>query len=206
MRSYVAFTGKDKYLSILVNDSNEKIREIVAHQGRDEDLDILVHDPDWKVRAIVAECGRDKDLDILVKDKVASVRKAVAKQGRDRDLDVLVHDKIVSVRRGVAIFGRDKDLDILVHKLNRILPCDIVIFSIQKVEEQTHSRFSAISRTYEYHVVLEKCPFLNKYSSSLSFQPNFGLMNEACNLLKKYTDFNCVCYGSIKCTGNNSIF
>ncbi|MGZ1294389.1 hypothetical protein ACXO77_07060 [Lactobacillus delbrueckii subsp. bulgaricus] len=71
MRSYVAFTGKDKYLSILVNDSNEKIREIVAHQGRDEDLDILIHDPDWKVRAIVAECGRDKDLDILVKDKVA---------------------------------------------------------------------------------------------------------------------------------------
>ena len=77
-----------------------------------------------------------------------------------------------------------------VHKLNAILPNDIVIKSIKEVSDETHARFDAVSRTYEYRILLGRDPFLLETTWQLH-QKNLQIekMNEAANLLFKYEDF-----------------
>ena len=77
-----------------------------------------------------------------------------------------------------------------VHKLNAILPNDIVIKSIKEVSDDTHARFDAVSRTYEYKILLGRDPFLLETTWQLH-QKNLQIekMNEAANLLFKYEDF-----------------
>ncbi len=80
--------------------------------------------------------------------------------------------------------------DDYVHKLNAILPNDIVIKSIKEVFDETHARFDAVSRTYEYRILLGRDPFLLETTWQLH-QKNLQIekMNEAANLLFKYEDF-----------------
>ena len=80
--------------------------------------------------------------------------------------------------------------DDYVHKLNAILPNDIVIKSIKEVSDDTHARFDAVSRTYEYKILLGRDPFLLETTWQLH-QKNLQIekMNEAANLLFKYEDF-----------------
>ena len=47
-----------------------------------------------------------------------------------------------------------------IHKLNTVLPNDIVIKSIEEVLENKHARFDAISRSYEYRILIGRDPFL----------------------------------------------
>ena len=77
-----------------------------------------------------------------------------------------------------------------VHKLNAILPNDIVIKSIKEVSDETHARFDAVSRTYEYKILLGRDPFLLETTWQLH-QKNLQIekMNQAANLLFKYEDF-----------------
>jgi tRNA pseudouridine38-40 synthase len=76
-----------------------------------------------------------------------------------------------------------------VHKVNRILPQDIVVYSIKPVESQAHARFDATYRTYYYHVVLEKSPFRRQYACRLQGDYDFERMNEAAQHLFDYIDF-----------------
>ena len=80
-----------------------------------------------------------------------------------------------------------------VYQLNRILPFDIAIQSILKVNNQCHARFDAISRSYEYYYVLQKNPFETETSVLLKQKPDLNLMNEACKLLFNYSDFTSFC-------------
>ncbi len=75
------------------------------------------------------------------------------------------------------------------HKLNRFIPRDIAVFSLTKVDEETHSRFSAVSRTYEYHLVEQKNPFLQELAYQSHVSLDFDLMNEAAQILFEYIDF-----------------
>ena len=52
----------------------------------------------------------------------------------------------------------------LVKRLNAFLPPSIAIKRIFQVEEEMHARFSAVYRTYEYHISLEKDPFTEAFS------------------------------------------
>lgn len=79
----------------------------------------------------------------------------------------------------------------LVQKLNSFLAKDIVILQIFRMKPQAHARFSAVKRTYEYHISLEKNPFLFEYSYYFHRKLNVEKMNEACAILKEYTDFQC---------------
>ncbi len=74
-------------------------------------------------------------------------------------------------------------------KLNRFIPKDIAIYSLTKVEEETHSRFSAVSRTYEYHLVEMKNPFLQELAFQAPVALDFDLMNKAALVLFDYIDF-----------------
>lgn len=79
--------------------------------------------------------------------------------------------------------------DDLMHKLNSYLSHDISLSSIRPVQPDAHARFSALSRTYTYHITTEKDPFCYPFQYRLNYTPNISLMNQLCSVLMEYTDF-----------------
>ena len=77
----------------------------------------------------------------------------------------------------------------LIFRLNNFLPDDIAIKSIKRVIPEANARFSAISRTYQYCIQKTKNPFKQQWSWHINYPLNVSLMNTACDILKKYTDF-----------------
>lgn len=78
------------------------------------------------------------------------------------------------------------------YKLNAILPDDIVIFNTQLMHNDAHTRFDALSRSYEYKIWLGRNPFLLDTSWQLHHQQlNIELMNKAAAVLYDYEDFEC---------------
>ena len=76
-----------------------------------------------------------------------------------------------------------------IYRLNAILPEDISIKNIRPVADDAHCRFSAVSRSYEYHLYRKKNPFLTDWSFFYPFQLNIQWLNEAAAVLFTYTDF-----------------
>ena len=76
-----------------------------------------------------------------------------------------------------------------VHKLNSFLKEDVSIFGISKVRNESHARFDAVSRTYQYHLNLLKDTFSVETSWYFFKLPDLVLMNEASRVLFEYTDF-----------------
>ncbi|MDD4150227.1 MAG: tRNA pseudouridine(38-40) synthase TruA [Bacteroidales bacterium] len=74
-------------------------------------------------------------------------------------------------------------------KLNNYLPFSIAMHSIESVSTDFHSRFNAISRTYEYQICLTKNPFLRDFAWSLFTKLDVNALNIAAEQLLKYTDF-----------------
>ena len=81
--------------------------------------------------------------------------------------------------------------DELVHRLNSFLPDDIAICEIFEVREDAHARFSAIERTYTYHITQVKDPFHldTAYYTRQSY--DVDQMNEAAKMLLGKKDFEC---------------
>lgn len=78
----------------------------------------------------------------------------------------------------------------LVYKLNGFLPDDILIKDIRRVEDTMHARFSATYRTYSY-VLWQKKPVFNRtYCHFYPWPLDIRTMNNACEVLKEYTDFS----------------
>jgi tRNA pseudouridine38-40 synthase len=99
-------------------------------------------------------------------------------------------DTGVHARFYIAHFDSEKNYDEdSLRKLNRYLPADISIFSIEQTEFDFHARFSAIERSYEYVITLTKDPFLNGFSWQLHNDLQVDLMQKAVEKLFNYTDF-----------------
>ncbi|TMM32074.1 tRNA pseudouridine(38-40) synthase TruA [Polaribacter aestuariivivens] len=78
----------------------------------------------------------------------------------------------------------------IVHKLNSILPSDIVVYQVFKVDNDKHARFDAISRSYEYRIWLGRNPFLLDFSWQIHSQKlDIAAMNDAAKILLEYEDF-----------------
>ena len=78
----------------------------------------------------------------------------------------------------------------VVFKFNSILPEDIVVHQIEKVNDEKHVRFDAITRSYEYRIWLGRNPFLLETSWQLFHQKlDVVAMNEASEILLEYEDF-----------------
>ncbi|MBA9078443.1 tRNA pseudouridine(38-40) synthase TruA [Rufibacter quisquiliarum] len=75
------------------------------------------------------------------------------------------------------------------YKLNRILPPDIAVGQVFPVGPEAHTRFDAVSRTYEYRITLEKNPFLVRHTYYLSRIPDVAQMNKAAQVLLEQEDF-----------------
>lgn len=81
----------------------------------------------------------------------------------------------------------------LVFRLNGILPDSIAIFDIYPVKENAHARFDAVRRTYEYHIIDHKDPFLCKQATRIRPGLDFAAMNESAKLLIGKQDFASFC-------------
>lgn len=75
------------------------------------------------------------------------------------------------------------------YKINSILPRDIVIKNIYKVDNDAHCRFDAITRSYHYHIYQSKNPFLEPFAFYFPYALDFEKLQEAATVIKEYNDF-----------------
>lgn len=121
----------------------------------------------------------------------------------NKKLSVLLNEKIETLGAGrtdsgvhaqyfVAHFDTTKQLDKiseLISKLNRFLHKDISIKNIFPVSEDTHARFSAITRTYKYFISTQKDVFSKDLSWHLSYNLEIEQMNLGAAEMLKHSDF-----------------
>ena len=83
----------------------------------------------------------------------------------------------------------------LTHRLNKLLPSDIAVKQIFRVEAAAHARFDAFERSYEYYMGFEKDPFSTDlvWHFPYSQKPDLGKMQKAAALLKNYDHFYTFC-------------
>lgn len=104
-------------------------------------------------------------------------------------------DAGVHARKMTAHFDLDEEIacEQLAYRLNRVLPKDIAVYDVKRVNEDFHARFSAVKRTYHYYIHLRKDPFRRHYSYELHACPDFKLMNTAAAYLLETRDFAAFC-------------
>lgn len=102
-------------------------------------------------------------------------------------------DTGVHAKQMFAHFDYENDLSPidLIFKLNSFLPKDIVIHDIFKVNNEAHTRFNAISRTYLYRIALKKNAFTNNETFYVKQNLDVEKMREAAKILFQYKDFQC---------------
>lgn len=77
----------------------------------------------------------------------------------------------------------------LVYKLNRILPADIAVKIIKQVNPESHARFSALNRSYNYYICKRKDPFWINRAWLMERDLDFDAMQKAAGLLLRFEDF-----------------
>lgn len=102
-------------------------------------------------------------------------------------------DTGVHAAKQFAHFDTTENLieDEFLRKLNGVLPKDIAGYGLRKVNEEAHTRFDAIWRSYVYRISLRKDPFEQESAWQLFKNPDIELMNQAASLLLVHEDFQC---------------
>ncbi|MCW5519293.1 tRNA pseudouridine(38-40) synthase TruA [Aureitalea sp. L0-47] len=122
----------------------------------------------------------------------------------ERTISTLLRDEIkitgagrtdtgVHARQLMAHFdcGKEFDKNEFKFRINSFLPKDIAVNQVLLVKDDAHARFDAVSREYQYYVLLKKDPFLQELSYLLHTPPDMELMNKASALLLGHQDFQC---------------
>lgn len=116
----------------------------------------------------------EKALEFLLKERVK-----IYASGRT--------DAEVSALAQVAHFDTEKCVDEkkLEASLNAILPEDIAIISVQKVDNSFDARFSVKRKTYEYRFYISRyeLPLLKRRALRINDYADISLMKEACKFL-----------------------
>ncbi|MEG1394151.1 MAG: tRNA pseudouridine(38-40) synthase TruA [Clostridia bacterium] len=93
----------------------------------------------------------------------------------------------------VAHFDTEKvvDCDRLPFELDKLLPADIAVTEIEKVDLDFHARFGAKSKTYLYRVYLSKhnAPLYRNYTSVCYYMLDVEQMEKACQYFVGEHDF-----------------
>jgi tRNA pseudouridine38-40 synthase len=76
-----------------------------------------------------------------------------------------------------------------IYNINSILPYDIAIKRIFRVDDKAHCRFDAIYREYKYFIYRDKNPFLQHTAYYYPYQLSLIKLNEAASLLLGKKDF-----------------
>lgn len=94
-----------------------------------------------------------------------------------------------------AHFDTQKELpNRFTDRLNSILPSNISIFNVFPMHEKAHTRFDAVSRTYEYYIHFRKKPFIGAHSFYLPYSDtDWAAVELATALLPAFSDFSSLC-------------
>ncbi len=85
------------------------------------------------------------------------------------------------------------DYDLL-FRLNKLLPDDIAVFDIIRMDDSAHARFDAIERSYDYFIHARKDPFLTNLSACYPVESwDVNAMQRAAKLLLNYADYHAFC-------------
>jgi tRNA pseudouridine38-40 synthase len=92
----------------------------------------------------------------------------------------------------IAHFDYDGEInpDKFLRSMYGLLPHDIAVNSILKVNDTFHARFSAVSRTYRYTIIRQPDPFLRETSWYLPRVINFDKVRECWEMLPGEHDFS----------------
>jgi tRNA pseudouridine38-40 synthase len=107
--------------------------------------------------------------------------------------DAGVHAREMFAHMDIGDEAMKREGERLVFRLNGILPDSIAIYDIFPVTDDAHARFDATRRTYEYHIVDHKDPFLHKLATRVRPGLDFDTMNEAAKCLIGRKDFASFC-------------
>ena len=87
------------------------------------------------------------------------------------------------------------------YKLNAVLPHDVFISSIRKVNQKAHARFDAILRAYDYVMVKKRDPFLLNEAYIYHGPLDIDMLNNASQLLVGKHNFES--FSKVKTQVNN---
>ena len=114
------------------------------------------------------------------------LRESIELTGAGRT-DAGVHAKGMIAHFDVSNIIPDKNKFIV--NINNFLPPTISINDILLVNNDAHARFSALTRSYEYHIISKKSPFFINTAYKFTKSLDIDIMNEACRELMNYSDF-----------------
>lgn len=93
----------------------------------------------------------------------------------------------------IAHFDTESQNDIenisFCYHLNAILPKDIAVYKIYRVNESMHARFSAIEREYKYYITTKKDPFSFDKAYTCIQDLDLDSMQKSADILLEYSDF-----------------
>ncbi len=103
-------------------------------------------------------------------------------------------DTGVHARQNFLHFDYNQNLPTtLVYNANAILHEDIIIRNISLMQPNAHSRFDALSRTYEYIVYQTKNPFLKDFGYFYPFKLDYEKLQAAATLFLQNTYYQSFC-------------
>ena len=101
-------------------------------------------------------------------------------------------DAGVHAQGQVANFKIDRNISCeeIFEYINKYLPEDIAVLSVDKADERFHSRLNAVSKTYEYKMTYKKVDvFERKYIYPVDKKPDLDLMKKGAEVLVGTHDF-----------------
>lgn len=136
----------------------------------------------WQIQpnGVTVQEELEKALSTILRSELA-----VVGSGRT-DTGVHAHQQIAHFESSASFKCAD-----LAYKLNSLLHKDIAVHRIWPVKPEAHARFSAVSRTYHYHLHRSKNPFLTGRSYCFKPDLNIDLINRACKKLENWQNFEC---------------
>jgi tRNA pseudouridine38-40 synthase len=101
-------------------------------------------------------------------------------------------DTGVHAKYFIAHFDTNSDLrkiPNLLYKLNNVLPKDIAVQNIYKVNLDNHARFDATERSYEYYIITKKNPFELNSAYYIKNDLDVKLMHKCAQQLTSFSNF-----------------
>ncbi|NBC58099.1 MAG: tRNA pseudouridine(38-40) synthase TruA [Bacteroidetes bacterium] len=81
----------------------------------------------------------------------------------------------------------------LIYKLNTVLPADIAVQNIYRVNANHHARFDAVSRSYQYRIATQKNPFEITSAYYIKNALDVKLMHKCAQRLLDFSNFKSFC-------------
>lgn len=151
----------------------------------------------WQIQknAITVQAVVDEALSMILRQEIKTL-------GCGRT-DTGVHAKQLYAHFDCPKTDVEKQSKTIIKSLNAVLPDDIAVKRIIPVSNDSHARFTALSRSYEYYIHFEKNPFLQDLSWQLKDKPDLNKMNEAAKIMMEYRDFSCFSKSHTQVMTNN---